>query len=204
MSVNNSGEDSDRPSSGRLSRLPKGSLIRFFSFVLFLFFFISSSHAQVIERIKYYDVGGSTTGEFKANWRSIQQKQGYSGRCEYEYNKTFSIARNFDGSWGVSNFNLRMEIILILPRAHYPAGMSRQERAIYDNLRRIIYAHELKHRQQKLEFYRAYNNSVRNLYSYNAGGVSSQVSRIERYLDAEMNRKDKFLDSPAQLAKDGF
>ena len=131
--------------------------------LLFIFVFLNfniSAHAQLVDSVKFYDIKGKTTKEFAQNFFRIQNAQGYQGLCSWQPMMSHSYIQTRFG-FKASNLNLKVNVLLVLPRPFYPDNMPTMTRYDFEKRIKLTYEHEYTHRAFKIQFY---NNFVRDFH----------------------------------------
>jgi len=131
--------------------------------LLFIFVFLNfniSAHAQLVDSVKFYDIKGKTTKEFVQNYFRIQNAQGFRGYCWWQPIMKHSHIQTPLG-FKASNLNLKVNVLLVLPRPFYPKNMPTMTRYDFEKRIKFTYEHEYTHRAFKIQFY---NNFVRDFH----------------------------------------
>jgi len=179
MSVNNTDGRIGTNSRGYLktTKFNTGS-IRLLFIIAVYFYFLICANAQLVDRIKYYDVTGETTAEFGKNWNATQLKLGFQGYCWW---KPVMSHSHIETRWGYrpSNLNLKVYVTLTLPRVKYPYDMPHETRVYYSQRIKAIYDHEYRHRAFKVQFYNEFMRDYNRLPAMRSSqGLYNETNRL--------------------------
>jgi len=155
---------------------------------------LKCAHAQLVDRIKYYDVTGATTREFVHNWHAIQRQQGFAGYCWWQPKMKHGFVRT---PWGYrfTNLDLKVYVTLTLPRVKYPSDMPIETRHFFSRQIQDIYDHEYTHRKYKIEFYRQFVQEFNRLPAMqNTDALYVASNRLLWKLYNETKAKDALFD----------
>ena len=158
------------------------------------FGYLKCAHGQIVDRIKYYDVRGANTREFVRNWYAIQQKQGFAGYCLWQ---PFMKHDWQQTPWGIqaTRLDLKVQVTLTLPRAHYPSDMPLETRRMFSRQIQEIYNHEYTHRKYKVDFYRQFHRDFSRLGAKRTRSELYEASnRLLWKLYNETKAKDALFD----------
>lgn len=158
------------------------------------FSYLECAHAQLVDRVKHYEVRGTDTHEFIRNWHAIQRQQGFVGYCWWQPKLKHGFTRTKQG-YRATNLNLKVFVILTLPRVQYPDDMPLETRRYFSRQIQAIYDHEYTHRKYKMEFYKQFVHEFNQLpVMPNAGALFAATNQLLWKLYNNTKAKDALFD----------